>query len=304
MMPDTTACTEEALVTRHREYLRHGTTSAGDRWTMAGICIVGAAGAAMSWTGWFLLAAMCGWSSRLAWLLPIAVDVYVVTSMRVWLRVAWVSPKTRRFAAFSTMFAVVLSVAANAAYHLMDSLGWRRAPWPVVVAVSGLAPLMLALVAHLQARLNADRAMPAESHVESHEVAPVVAPAAAVAEATAEPVPATADAAGDATAQRQRQPAAVPVSAASETTADATETATEQRQAARQPTRQKPRQATRQNTGQTAAAKRAKAGRLVAADPAIAATVLAAKCGVSGRTAQRWKTELTRPHLVGNEVSL
>jgi len=297
MMPDTTAynSTREALVTRHREYLRHG-TAARDRCTTAGTYIVGAAAAAMSWTGWFLLAAMCGWSSRLAWLLPIAVDVYVVTSMRVWLRVAWASQRTRRFAAFSTMFAVVLSVAANAAYHLMDSLGWRRAPWPVVVAVSGLAPLMLALVAHLQARLNADKAIPAESHVESREVAP----AAAVAEATAEPVSATADAAGDATGRRQPEPAAVPVSAASETTADATE----QRQAARQPARQKPRQATRQNTGQTAAARRAKAGRLVAADPAIASAALAAKCGVSGRTAQRWKTEMTRPHLVGKGAAL
>ena len=278
MMPDTTAydSTGEALVTRHREYLRHG-TAARDRCTTAGTYIVGAAAAAMSWTGWFLLAAMCGWSSRLAWLLPIAVDVYVVTSMRVWLRVAWASQRTRRFAAFSTMFAVVLSVAANAAYHLMDSLGWRRAPWPVVVAVSGLAPLMLALVAHLQARLNADKAAPDGA-------------AAAVPDATLEPA-----------VVRPAEPVPVAVPVAAEPTAAATEPATEPATGdatkQRQPTRQKP----RQNTRQTGAAKRAKAARLVADDPAIAAPALAAKCGVSDRTAQRWRTELTRPHLVGKK---
>ena len=170
---------------RHRENLRHGTTAGSDRWTTAGIWIVGVTAAAMSWTGWFLLAAMCGWPKLLAGLLPFAVDIYVITSARVWLRVGWVSTRTRRFAAGSTFFAVVLSIAANAAYHLMESLGWHRAPWGVVVAVSGLAPLMLALVAHLQARLNADRTAPAESHV----VAPAVPVQAAASEATAEPEP-------------------------------------------------------------------------------------------------------------------
>ena len=129
-----------------------------DRWTTAGIGVVGVTAAAMSWAGWFLLAVMCGWPTWLAWMLPFAVDVYVITSARAWLRVPWVSRKTRRFAMVSTMFAVALSIAANAGYHWMKSLGWLRAPWLVVVTVSGLAPLMLALVAHLQARLNADRA--------------------------------------------------------------------------------------------------------------------------------------------------
>ena len=129
-----------------------------DAWTTAGIWVVGATAAAVSWTGWFLLAEMCGWNRDLAALLPLAVDVYVITSARVWLTLPWVSPETRKYAAASTFLAVGFSIAANAAYHLMASLGWSRAPWPVVVVVSGLAPLMLALVAHLQARLNADRA--------------------------------------------------------------------------------------------------------------------------------------------------
>jgi hypothetical protein len=136
---------------------KHAAIPARDRWTTAGIWVVGAAAAAMSWTGWFLLAVMCGWPKWLAWLLPLAVDVYVVTSARAWLRLPWVSTRTRRYAAASTFLAVLFSVAANAAYHLMESMGMQRAPWGVVVAVSGLAPLMLALVAHLEARLNADR---------------------------------------------------------------------------------------------------------------------------------------------------
>jgi hypothetical protein len=136
---------------------KHAVLPDRDTWTTIGIWVVGAAGAVMSWTGWWLLAVMCGWSKALAAVLPLSVDVYVITSARVWLRLPWVTDRTRRFAAASTMLAVLFSIAANAAYHLMNDLGMTRAPWGVVVAVSGLPPLMLALVAHLQARLNADR---------------------------------------------------------------------------------------------------------------------------------------------------
>ena len=133
-------------------------TERADRWTTTGIWIVGLAAAFMSWDGWFSLARMCGWPRWLAAFLPFAVDTYVVVSARVWLRMPWVSRDTRRFAACTAWCTIVVSIAANSAYHLMESKGWRLAPWPVVVAVSGLAPLMLALVAHLQARLNADHA--------------------------------------------------------------------------------------------------------------------------------------------------
>ena len=260
---------------RHRENQRHG-TAGGDGWTTAGIWIVGITAAAMSWTGWFLLAVMCGWPRPLSGLLPFAVDVYVITSARVWLRVGWVSARTRRFAAGSTFFAVVLSVAANAAYHWMDSLGWRRAPWPVVVVVSGLAPLMMALVAHLHARLNADRTAPAEVAAAVPDAAPEPAPA--VAEAVTMPVP-----------------VAVPV-ATEPATAEATEDAP--------PPRQKTRQTSRPATVSDRGKNRAKARRLVAENPAIEPQELAAKCRVTVRTAQRWLGDIRRPHLVGKETAL
>ena len=74
--------------------MRHGKLPERDMWTTAGIWIVGLTAAAMSWTGWFLLAVMCGWPPILAAFLPLAVDVYVVTSARVWLRLPWVSDTT------------------------------------------------------------------------------------------------------------------------------------------------------------------------------------------------------------------
>jgi hypothetical protein len=135
----------------------------GDVRTSAGIWVVGIGAAILSWDGWFLLAEMCGWRWYLAVVLPLTVDVYVVTSARVWLRLSWVSSRTRTFAAWSTTFAVVVSMAANGAFHLMQWNGWHKAPAPVVLVVSGLAPLMLALVAHLQARLNHDLAARGEA---------------------------------------------------------------------------------------------------------------------------------------------
>jgi hypothetical protein len=251
-----------------------------DRWTTTGIWIVGLAAAFMSWDGWFSLARMCGWPWWLAAFLPFAVDVYVVVSARVWLRMPWVSRDTRRFAACSAWCAIVVSIAANSAYHLMASKGWRLAPWPVVVAVSGLAPLMLALVAHLQARLNADHATSAAaaSVPDLRDVAPDAAPDVATS-VSPEPAPvATSDPAEPATSA----PAATP---------------SKTRPVSR-PKRQKtPRVATPSRGKRVAEPedltdKRAEGLQHLAAGKTTAET--AELCGVDRRTVQRWNRDAQR----------
>jgi hypothetical protein len=133
---------------------------------------------------------MCGWANKwtifggltvyLAWLLPLAVDIYALIGFRVWLRSTTASETTRDFARKSTFAAIGLGVGGNAGYHLMVSLGWERSPWPVVVVVSALPPIMLGAVAHLSALRNRD-----------HQPAPAAAPGnaqAAVAETTRETI--------------------------------------------------------------------------------------------------------------------
>lgn len=158
-----------------------------DRWVDAGIWVVGLTAAVASWAGWVGLAKMCGWTDavnmrvvhfQLAWLLPIAVDVYALTGFRVWLRVDWASETTRNYARLSTFAAIGLGVAGNGGYHLMVSLGWTVAPGAVVVLVSSLPPIMLGAVAHLSAIATRDRTSPRpaeqpKTEVSANETTPV-----------------------------------------------------------------------------------------------------------------------------------
>lgn len=75
--------------------------------------------------------------------------------------------------------------------------------------------------------------------------------------------------------------------------AAATDDATAERQDERQPVRQAKRQATASERDKA----RGKAARKLKAEPAISAAELAAHCGVHKRTAERWKNEMTPPHL-------
>ncbi len=152
-----------------------------DRWVDAGMWAVGLTAAVASWAGWVGLATLCGWADHwtlfgfipvyLAWLLPLAVDVYALIGFRVWLRSGTASETTRQFARKSTFAAIGLGVGGNAGYHLMVSLSWTKAPWPVVVLVSALPPIMLGAVAHLSALRNRDTSKPKPVSVEELQVA-------------------------------------------------------------------------------------------------------------------------------------
>lgn len=86
------------------------------------------AAAALTASGEFELARLAGWPVWVAWLLPIALDVYAFTSF-----------STRRRA--DTLAALALMIATNAAYHLAAT-GNIPADWRLVVLVAALPPVI------------------------------------------------------------------------------------------------------------------------------------------------------------------
>ncbi len=153
----------------------------GDRWAYVGILAVAIAAAVLSFDALTGLAGLAGVTGepggfRLAWLLPIAVDAYAVTSTRVWLRSA-VTPATVAYARRNAVGAITLSVAGNAAFHGLTAAGIDRPRlvasaygWLLVVAVSAVPPVMLGLVAHLHALVSGElRTTPApEAQANAH----------------------------------------------------------------------------------------------------------------------------------------
>jgi hypothetical protein len=131
----------------------------GDRITYAGLVVVGAAAAVMSFAALAGLAALAGVAGhvgplRLPWLLPVSVDAYAATATGVWLR-AGVSLKTRNWARANALAAIGASVAGNAIYHELTA-GPSARTW-VVVIVAAVPPLMLGAAVHTAVLVSADR---------------------------------------------------------------------------------------------------------------------------------------------------
>lgn len=131
-------------------------TRTRDPWTWAGIAVVGAAAAIMSFTALSDLAERCGIVARVAlgpvelrvaWLLPLAVDVLAAVATRVWLqrRVGDEALTVARRAAWASIAA---TVAGNAAHGLVV---WTAAPppWWAGVVVSAVPAAALGAIVHL-----------------------------------------------------------------------------------------------------------------------------------------------------------
>lgn len=140
-----------------REQGPGGASSSGGRegWTWAGLAVVAAAAAVMSFASLRDLAVRCEVHEGLAWLLPVAIDAAAVVATRVWLS-GRAAGRARRYARVLALSALGLSVAGNAAEHGMAAYA-VRAPWWVVVAVSAVPPVVLGAVAHLAALVASDR---------------------------------------------------------------------------------------------------------------------------------------------------
>jgi hypothetical protein len=142
---------------------RQGRADGGrDWWVMAGMAVAAASAAVASFSGLRGLALLAGWPGGLAWLLPLTVDAYAMTSARVWLATSTRSAAARRFARANALGAIVTSIAGNAAYHAVGA-GLLSVSWPIVVAVGAVPAAVLGLTAHLHAlrgRVDPDPAAP------------------------------------------------------------------------------------------------------------------------------------------------
>jgi hypothetical protein len=133
--------------------------AARDGWVMAGMAIAAASAAVASFTGLRGLALVAGWPDRLAWLLPITVDAYAMTSARVWLAGTTHTHRARRFARANAIGAIGASILGNAAYHSI-SVNLLTVSWPIVVLVGAVPAAVLGLTAHLHALRTMDRDSP------------------------------------------------------------------------------------------------------------------------------------------------
>ncbi len=113
------------------------------------------------WSGWVGLGGLAGFgvvhplpgiadniTLNTAITLPIGMEAYAAYALHVWLS-GRVPDRARRFARWSALVSLVFGFAGQAGYHLMTAEGWTAAPWPVVVAVSGVPVMVLALGATL-----------------------------------------------------------------------------------------------------------------------------------------------------------
>ena len=121
-----------------------------DLWVMAGMLIAAASAAVASFTGLRGLALITGWPSRLAWLLPVTLDAYAMTSARVWLASTTRARRARRFARANAIGAITASIAGNAAYHSV-TVGLMHVTPPIVVLVGAVPAAVLGFTAHLHA---------------------------------------------------------------------------------------------------------------------------------------------------------
>ncbi|MFI2077006.1 DUF2637 domain-containing protein [Streptomyces triculaminicus] len=138
-----------------------------------GMSAVGLAAAASSYAALQDLALRTGWWSWLSWLLPLTVDAYAMTAVRVWLGRSTRSQSARTWAKANAIGGIALSVAGNAVDHAA-SAGVIAVSWPLIVAVSAIPPVVLGLLVHL-AHLHGQA--PAEAIPAASPLAPSGSPA-------------------------------------------------------------------------------------------------------------------------------
>ncbi|MFG2144263.1 DUF2637 domain-containing protein [Streptomyces sp. NPDC048696] len=114
----------------------------------AGMGAVGIAAAASSYAALQDLAVRTGWWAWLSWLLPLTIDAYAMTAVRVWLGNSTRNPVARAWAKANAIGAIILSVAGNAVDHTVAA-GVVPVGWPLIVSVSAVPPVVLGLLVHM-----------------------------------------------------------------------------------------------------------------------------------------------------------
>lgn len=116
----------------------------------------------LSASTWIALADLAGFTGSvgpaglavdLAWLMPVAVDGYVVVALLLWM--APVPVRVARFARSNTYAAASVGVLAQAAYHALSVYSATGEVWRLVMAavVGALPPAVAALAVHMRALL-------------------------------------------------------------------------------------------------------------------------------------------------------
>jgi hypothetical protein len=122
-----------------------------------------AASFGLSATTWIALAELAGFTAtltvggvtlRLAWLMPVAVDGYVVVALVLWM--STVPAHIAQFARKNTYGAAGIGILAQSAYHLLHTATTTGEAWRVVLAaiVGALPPAVAALAVHMRALIR------------------------------------------------------------------------------------------------------------------------------------------------------
>jgi hypothetical protein len=139
----------------------------GRRWPLI---LIAAPAAVAVWSGWVGLGGLCGfglvqpfpgivsWHLDTAITLPVGVEAYGAYALGVWLAVAVVPERARRFAFWSAVGSLALGMLGQVAFHLLTAAHRTRAPWEVVVLVSCMPVAVLGCAAALT---HLRRAVPA-----------------------------------------------------------------------------------------------------------------------------------------------
>ena len=124
-----------------------------------------AASFALSASTWIAMAVLAGFTStatlpvidvtlRVAWLMPVAIDGYVVVALVLWM--SDVPATVAEFAKKNTYGAAGIGIAAQSAYHLLATQSETNQLWRVVLAaiVGALPPAVAALAVHMRALIR------------------------------------------------------------------------------------------------------------------------------------------------------
>jgi hypothetical protein len=259
------------------------------------LMLIGFGTAVVIWGGWVDLGQMCGFGSiqllpgtpavNLSPALPFTMEAYGSYALFSAVSLLPLSRPTRAFAWVSAIGALLLGFAGQAAFHVLREYGYARAPWQVIVGVSGVPVLALALAATLYHLIARDLAKAAAAEQSRQPVAlaefyakmrPAPAPAAYL--AAPEAPAATSGGDGKAAAPRRPAPKAPPAKPA----------------ATRPPVKPKLTVAREKPETSQQAAGRAQRERtvvLLLKDPELTGTQIAAALGVSPKHGRRLKND-------------
>jgi hypothetical protein len=133
------------------------------------VLVLGLPAAVAVWSGWVGIGEMTGfgivqplpgiWNSLhidTAVTLPVGIEAYAAMALRAWLTSSSVSDRTRRFAMWSAIGALVLGATGQIAYHLLAEVHAVRAPWTVTTLVASLPVVVLGMGTALAHMLHAD----------------------------------------------------------------------------------------------------------------------------------------------------